>query len=48
MRVEVLTDDPTRFAVGSVLHPEGQPMPLTVAWAQEDGPGILDPLPRDP
>lgn len=41
MRVEVLTDDPARFAVGSVLHPEGAPDPLTVIWAQEDGPGIL-------
>lgn len=41
MRVEVLTDDPARFAVGSVLHPEGAPDPLTVAWAQEDGPGLL-------
>jgi 16S rRNA processing protein RimM len=41
MRVEVLTDDPARFAVGSVLHPEGQPDALTVAWVQEDGPGLL-------
>ena len=41
MRVEVLTDDPARFAVGSVLHPEGAPDPLTVAWVQEDGPGLL-------
>ena len=41
MRVEVLTDDPTRFAVGSLLHPEGQAQTLTVTWVQEDGPGIL-------
>jgi len=41
MRVEVLTDDPSRFAVGAVLYPEGEHAPLTVAWVQEDGPGIL-------
>lgn len=41
MRVEVLTDDPARFAVGSVLHLEGAADPLTVAWVQEDGPGLL-------
>jgi 16S rRNA processing protein RimM len=41
MRVEVLTDDPARFAVGAVLHPEGAPDPLTVTWVQEDGPGLL-------
>lgn len=41
MRVEVLTDDPARFAVGAVLHLEGAADPLTVAWVQEDGPGLL-------
>ena len=41
VRVEVLTDDSTRFAVGAVVHPEGDPDALTVAWVQEDGPGIL-------
>jgi 16S rRNA processing protein RimM len=41
VRVEVLTDDPARFAVGSVLHLEGAPEALTVAWVQEDGPGLL-------
>jgi 16S rRNA processing protein RimM len=41
VRVEVLTDDPARFAVGSVVHREGETTPLTVAWVQEDGPGIL-------
>ena len=41
VRVEVLTDDPARFAVGSVLHPEREPDPLTVVWTQQDGPGLL-------
>jgi 16S rRNA processing protein RimM len=41
VRIEVLTDDATRFAVDAVVHPEGQPDALTVAWVQEDGPGIL-------
>ncbi len=41
VRVEVLTDDPARFAVGSVLHPEGASETLTVTWAQQDGPGLL-------
>ncbi|MGH2407374.1 MAG: ribosome maturation factor RimM [Candidatus Limnocylindrales bacterium] len=41
LRVEVLTDDPERFAPGSVLHVEGDAAPLTVAWCQPDGPGLL-------
>jgi len=41
VRVEVLTDDATRFTVGAAVHPEGLPDELTVAWIQEDGPGIL-------
>jgi 16S rRNA processing protein RimM len=41
VRVEVLSDDPDRFAVGSVLHEEGSDAPLTVAWAHADGPGLL-------
>jgi 16S rRNA processing protein RimM len=41
VRVEVLSDDPARFEVGSVLYPDGQDATLTVAWAQADGPGIL-------
>jgi 16S rRNA processing protein RimM len=41
VRVEVLSDDPARFAVGSVLHPEGAPDALTVAWSHADGPGLL-------
>ena len=42
VRVEVLTDHPEqRFALGNVLHVEGDDRPLTVAAAQpvEDGPG---------
>jgi 16S rRNA processing protein RimM len=41
VRVEVLSDDPTRFEVGSVLHADGEDSPLTVEWVQADGPGIL-------
>ena len=41
VRVEVLSDDPARFAIGSVLLPDGEETPLTVAWVQADGPGIL-------
>jgi 16S rRNA processing protein RimM len=41
VRVEVLSDDPARFEVGSMLHPDGDEAPLTVAWSQADGPGIL-------
>ena len=41
LRVEVLTDDPQRFELGSVVHPEGSPRALTIAWRQEDGPGLL-------
>jgi 16S rRNA processing protein RimM len=41
VRVEVLSDDPTRFEVGSELLPDGEETPLTVAWVQADGPGIL-------
>jgi 16S rRNA processing protein RimM len=41
VRVEVLSDDPGRFEVGSVVHPEGDPRPLTIAWVQRDGPGLL-------
>jgi 16S rRNA processing protein RimM len=42
VRVEVLTDRPEqRYAVGQVLHVEGDARPLTIAAAQavEDGPG---------
>jgi 16S rRNA processing protein RimM len=41
VRVEILTDNPERFAVGSVLHREGDARPLTVASAHRDGPGML-------
>jgi 16S rRNA processing protein RimM len=41
VRLEVLSDDPERFARGSVLHVEGDTAPLTVAWSQPDGPGLL-------
>jgi 16S rRNA processing protein RimM len=41
VRVEVLTDDPTRFEPGSVVFPEGTQERLTVAEAGADGPGLL-------
>jgi 16S rRNA processing protein RimM len=41
VRVEVLTDEEARFEPGSVLHLEGKPQPLTVAWVRSDSPGIL-------
>ncbi len=41
LRVEILTDNPDRFAPGSVLHPEGEQRELTVVSAQRDGPGLL-------
>jgi 16S rRNA processing protein RimM len=41
VRVEPLTDSPERFTVGSRLHREGSDAPLTIAWAQPDGPGYL-------
>jgi 16S rRNA processing protein RimM len=41
VRVEVLTDRPERFEAGSVLHREGDDATLTVAWSQDDQPGLL-------
>ena len=41
VRVEVLTDDPARFEPGSVVYREGDAVPLTVTWVQEDPPGLL-------
>lgn len=41
VRVEVLSDDPDRFVVGSVVFAEGDERPLTVAWTQDTNPGIL-------
>jgi 16S rRNA processing protein RimM len=41
VRVEVLSDDPDRFAIGSMLFVDGDDEPLTVAWTGESKPGIL-------
>jgi len=41
VRVEVLSDDPGRFSVGSVLFTDADDRPLTVAWVQQSKPGIL-------
>lgn len=41
LRVEVLSDEPERFAPGSVVHPEGSTRVLTVAESRQDGPGLL-------
>ena len=41
VRVEVLSDDPDRFAVGSVLYAEGDDAPLTIAWSGPAKPGLL-------
>jgi 16S rRNA processing protein RimM len=41
VRVEVLSDDPSRFEVDSVVHPDGEDVALTVDWVQADGQGIL-------
>jgi 16S rRNA processing protein RimM len=41
VRVEILSDDPDRFAAGSVLHREGDDRPLTILTAHRDGPGLL-------
>jgi 16S rRNA processing protein RimM len=41
LRVEPLTDDADRFAVGTSLTREGETSPLTITWAQADGPGYL-------
>jgi 16S rRNA processing protein RimM len=41
VRVEVLSDEPSRFAVGSVLHVEGDDQPLTIAWTGPAKPGLL-------
>ena len=37
VRVEILSDNPDRFAVGNVLHREGDDRPLTILSAQRDG-----------
>jgi 16S rRNA processing protein RimM len=41
VRVEILTDNPDRFAVGSTLYREGADAPLTVLSSHRDGPGLL-------
>lgn len=41
LRVEVLTDDTSRFEPSSVLRVEGSDRPLTVVWSQPDEPGLL-------
>ena len=41
VRVEVLSDNPERFAAGNVLHREGDDRPLTILSAHRDGPGLL-------
>lgn len=41
VRVEILSDNPDRFAAGSVLHRENDDRPLTIVSAQRDGPGLL-------
>jgi len=41
VRVEVLSDEPARFAVGSVLFVEGSEQPLTITWTGPAKPGIL-------
>jgi 16S rRNA processing protein RimM len=41
VRVEVLSDEPSRFAVGSVLFAEGDDRPLTIAWTGPAKPGLL-------
>jgi 16S rRNA processing protein RimM len=41
VRVEILSDNPDRFAEGSVLHREGDDRPLTIVSAHRDGPGLL-------
>lgn len=41
VRVEILSDNPDRFEVGSVVRREGDDRPLTIVSAQRDGPGLL-------
>lgn len=41
VRVEVLSDEPARFALGSVLYLEGDDRPLTIAWTGPAKPGLL-------
>ena len=41
VRVEVLSDEPGRFVVGSVLFADGDDQPLTITWTGPAKPGLL-------
>ena len=41
VRIEVLSDEPHRFDIGSVLFAEGDEQPLTIAWTGPAKPGLL-------
>lgn len=41
VRVEVLSDEPERFAIGSVMYAAGDERPLTVTWTGPAKPGLL-------
>ena len=41
VRVEILSDDPTRFSVGASVFAEGDDRALTIAWVQLSKPGVL-------
>ncbi len=41
VRVEVLSDEPERFRVGSVVFAEGDERPLTIAWVGSAKAGLL-------
>jgi 16S rRNA processing protein RimM len=41
VRVEVMSDDPERFVVGSVMFAEGDDRPLIVTWTGSAKPGLL-------
>jgi 16S rRNA processing protein RimM len=41
VRVEILTDNESRFDVGATLYPEGSDSALTVVSSHRDGPGLL-------
>lgn len=41
VRVEILSDNAERFAVGGVVYVEGSQRSLTISSAHRDGPGLL-------
>jgi 16S rRNA processing protein RimM len=41
VRIEVLTDNPSRFDAGQIVYREGSDVPLTISSAHRDGPGLL-------